>query len=57
MYDFGDDWAQTYTEECASCGQKVEVSTQPDKRPEGYTTVYVKCSSCGKSVEFTLPVN
>ena len=55
MYDFENDFAQTYKETC-DCGNVVEVSTQKDECPEYYTTVYVKCT-CGKSVAFSLPVN
>ena len=55
LYDFGSEFAQTYTEVC-ECGRTVEVSTQKDYRPEYYTEVYVKCV-CGKSVPFRLPVN
>jgi len=55
MYDFDEECAQTYKEQCR-CGKEVEVSTQTDDRPEYYTDVYVKCE-CGKSVRFSLPVN
>jgi hypothetical protein len=56
MYDFDEEFAQTYTETCANCGDKIQVSTQQDRTPEYYTAVYVKCM-CGDSVEFRLPVN
>ena len=55
MYDFGDEFAQTYTETC-ECGKTIEVSTQKDKYPEYRTEIYVMCS-CGRSVSFLLPVN
>ena len=55
MYDFGDEFAQTYKEKC-TCGKTIEVSTQKEECPESYTTIYVKCD-CGESVCFILPVN
>jgi len=55
MYDFGGEFAQTYAQTC-ECGEIIEVSTQRDRGPEYYATVYVKCA-CGKSVLFELPVN
>lgn len=57
LYDFDDEFAQTYTEEC-ECGNKIEVETETeeDEQPEYHTEIFVKCS-CGKSVAFILPVN
>ena len=55
LYEFGEDYAVTYTEEC-ECGNKIEVSTQQDNCPEYHTEIHVRCK-CGKSVEFSLPVN
>jgi len=55
MYEFNENFAQTYKEKC-ECGKEIEVSTQQDQCPEYYTEVYVRCE-CGKSVCFTLPVN
>lgn len=55
FYDFGGEYAQTYSETC-ECGRVIEVSTQIDDYPEYYTDIYVKCD-CGKSVAFSLPVN
>ena len=56
MYDFDDEFSQTYTEKCG-CGEVIEVSTQKDECPEYYTTVFVRCLKCKKGVEFNLPVN
>jgi len=56
MYDFGDDYAETYTNECEGCGEIIQVSTQKDEYPEYHTYVFVKCR-CGESVGFSLPVN
>ena len=56
IYDFGSEYAQTYTETC-KCGQVLAVSTKKDWGGAEYATdVYVKCT-CGKSVHFELPVN
>ena len=55
LYDFGSEYAETYTEKCA-CGREIEVSTQRDRGPEYYTSVYIRCT-CGLSVSFSLPVN
>ena len=55
IYDFGSEYAQTYTETC-SCQREIEVSTQRDNNPEYYTEMFVRCT-CGKSVAFSLPVN
>jgi hypothetical protein len=55
MYDFGGEFAQTYSENC-KCGKVIEVSTQEDNHPEYKTEVFVKCQ-CGESVAFLLPVN
>ena len=54
-YDFGNEYSQTYIETC-SCGRKIEISTQRDRKPEYYTEIFVRCT-CGKSVAFSLPVN
>lgn len=56
IYDFGDKYAQTYTEKCSNCGKEHKVSTQRDDCPEYYTSIYVLCN-CDKSVRFELPVN
>ena len=56
MYDFNGRFSQEYKNNCENCGKQIKLSTQEDKCPEYYTTVYVKCS-CGSSVKFTLPVN
>ncbi len=56
MFDFGGEYAQTYTSKCSKCGKVFEVSTQDDDRPEYYTDIYIRCD-CGNSVEFILPVN
>ena len=55
MYNFGEEFAQTYKEKC-ECGREIEISTQRDECPEYRTEVYVRCT-CGKSVGFLLPVN
>ena len=55
MYDFNEELAQTYTNEC-ECGKEIKVSTQQDRCPEYEADVYVLCD-CGKSVHFVLPVN
>lgn len=55
MYDFNEEFAQTYTETC-ECGNDIQISTQKDEIPEYRTDIYVKCP-CGKSVHFDLPVN
>jgi len=55
MYDFNEEFAQTYKERC-ECGEVIEVSTQQEQNPEYHTNVFVKCK-CGKSVCFLLPVN
>lgn len=57
LYDFGSEYAQSYTETC-ECGEKIEISTQKDHDGVEYSTdIYVKCSKCSKSVNFNLPVN
>lgn len=56
MYDFGEEFAQTYKEKCKECGRVTEVSTQRDNHPEYYADVVVRCT-CGASVLFNLPVN
>ena len=48
MYDFNEEFAETYANQCA-CGKVIEVSTQKDNFPEYMTEVYVRCT-CGKSV-------
>ncbi len=55
IYDFGDDYAQTYTEKC-QCGEEMQVSTQKEGDPEFTTIIYIKCCKCGESVCFHLPV-
>jgi len=55
-FDFGSEFAQTYTEKCDNCGKEISLSTQRDEGPEYYTDVFVKCS-CGQSVLFVIPVN
>lgn len=54
-YDFGGNYAETYSETC-ECGRVIEVSSRRDNGADYYTYVYVRCA-CGKSVEFTLPAN
>jgi hypothetical protein len=56
LYDFGSEYAQTYTAVCPRCAAEVEVSAQRDEDPEYYTEVHVRCP-CGGSVSFSLPVN
>lgn len=56
LYDFGSEYAKTYSEQCKECGKTYEVSTQKDNHPEYFTEVYLKCE-CGASVLFDLPVN
>lgn len=56
IYEFGSEWAQTYTSRCSGCGKDINVSTQKDESPEYYAEVHVRCP-CGGSVVFDLPVN
>jgi len=57
IYDFGSEYAKTYTSACNSCGKEHQVSTQGNEdRAEYSTDIYIKCD-CEKSVHFNLPVN
>lgn len=57
MYDFDEEFSQTYKEKCNKCDFVMEVSTQKDHDPEYYTEICIKCPKCGSSIAFQLPVN